>query len=111
MIIIKEYKIKISSLKGAVLFSTWESWTFLEGFYFTFITLTTIGFGDFVPGDSIANVDSTDGQYKLLVSVIYVLMGLAILSMSINLIQEEVVDAFARLARDCGIYDDEEEED
>ena len=46
---------------GAVLFSAWEGWSFLEGFYFTFITLTTIGFGDFVPGDSISNVDSTDG--------------------------------------------------
>ena len=46
---------------GAILFSAWEGWSFLEGFYFTFITLTTIGFGDFVPGDSISNVDSTDG--------------------------------------------------
>ena len=94
-----------------MLFSAWENWSFIEGFYFTFITLTTIGFGDFVPGDSISNVDSTDGQCKLLCSVIYVLLGLAVLSMSINLIQEEVVDACARLARDCGIYDDEDEEE
>ena len=56
-------------------------------------------------------MDSTDGQYKLLCSVIYVLLGLAVLSMSINLIQEEVVDACARLARDCGIYDDEDDEE
>ena len=28
---------------GAVLFSAWEKWSFLEGFYFSFITLTTIG--------------------------------------------------------------------
>ena len=107
----KKKIVRINNLSGAVLFSAWENWSFIEGFYFTFITLTTIGFGDFVPGASISNVDSTDGQYKLLVSVIYVLFGLAVLSMSINLIQEEVVDAFARLARDCGIIGDDEDDD
>ena len=30
-------------LLGAVIFSAWEQWTFLEGAYFSFITLTTIG--------------------------------------------------------------------
>uniref|UniRef100_A0A8C9YNU7 2P domain potassium channel Talk-1 n=1 Tax=Sander lucioperca TaxID=283035 RepID=A0A8C9YNU7_SANLU len=33
-----------------LLFSYVEDWTFGEGFYFTFITLSTIGFGDYVVG-------------------------------------------------------------
>ena len=37
---------------GAVLFSAWEGWNFLDGAYFCFISLMTIGFGDFVPGNS-----------------------------------------------------------
>ena len=40
---------------GGGLFLLWESWSFLESFYFCFITMTTIGFGDFVPGENREN--------------------------------------------------------
>ncbi|CAB4063790.1 ADARB [Lepeophtheirus salmonis] len=71
---------------GATIFSTWEKWTLLEGAYFSFITLTTIGFGDFVPGDAVLNDDSEHGQAKLILACIYLLMGLAVISMAINLL-------------------------
>ena len=38
------------SLGSAMLRSLKEKWSFLDGFYFCFITMTTIGFGDIVPG-------------------------------------------------------------
>lgn len=34
-----------------LLFSYIEGWTVGEGFYFAFITLSTIGFGDYVVGE------------------------------------------------------------
>lgn len=34
---------------GATLYYLWESWSFFESFYFVFISMSTIGFGDYVP--------------------------------------------------------------
>lgn len=34
-----------------VIFSYVEGWSYGEGFYYVFITLSTIGFGDYVVGE------------------------------------------------------------
>ena len=37
-------------LFGALIFSGYEEWSMLNSIYYSFITLSTIGFGDYVPG-------------------------------------------------------------
>ncbi|XGW17828.1 hypothetical protein V3C99_002438 [Haemonchus contortus] len=73
---------------GTILFKLWEGWTFLESFYFCYISLTTIGFGDRFPGASVGN--NKDAQEKLVITSVYLLFGMALLAMCFNLAQEEV---------------------
>ena len=43
--------IALCLILGAVIFSNWEDWSLSSAGYFSFVTLTTIGFGDMVPGN------------------------------------------------------------
>ena len=90
-------------LLGAVLFTVWEEdWDYLVGSYFCFITLTTIGFGDYVPGT--AN-DSWASQEKLVLCAMYLIFGLALIAMCFDLMQEEARNKFRILGRKLGILE------
>ena len=91
---------------GALLFTLWEEdWNFFIGCYFSFITLTTIGFGDYVPGTS---VDSWDSQEKLVLCALYLIVGLSLIAMCFDLMQEEVKNKCKSLGRSLGIIKDAE---
>ncbi|RNA04574.1 potassium channel subfamily K member 18-like, partial [Brachionus plicatilis] len=92
-------------LLGGIFFKTLEEWTVIEGVYFCFITLSTIGLGDYVPGNSINDSD-TQAELKLVGCSLYLLMGLSLLAMCFNLMQEEVTAKFKKLAVRLGIIDD-----
>nr|XP_037268536.1 potassium channel subfamily K member 18-like [Rhipicephalus microplus] len=89
---------------GAVLFSVWEDWNYLDGSYFCFVTLSTIGFGDLVPGDTV--VSDSGSQEKLVICSLYLLVGLALIAMCFNLVQEEVVLKIRALGRRFGMVND-----
>ncbi|CAG7732600.1 unnamed protein product [Allacma fusca] len=91
---------------GAYLFSNWEPWGFLDSAYFCFITLTTIGFGDFVPSQSQGN--SYRPEVSIALCSLYLLFGIALLAMSFNLVQEQVINSVKQVAIRLGIINEEE---
>ncbi|KAF7990655.1 hypothetical protein HCN44_000460 [Aphidius gifuensis] len=73
---------------GAALFMIWEKdWSFFDGFYFCFVTMTTIGFGDLIPKKP---------KYMLLCTL-YILVGLALTSTIIELIRRQYAESWQQL--------------
>lgn len=74
-------------LLGTLLFSIWEGWDVVTGTYFSFITLSTIGFGDVVPGTAMGQWEN---EQKLVLCALYLVLGLSLIAMCFNLVQEDV---------------------
>ncbi|XP_070576747.1 potassium channel subfamily K member 18-like [Ptychodera flava] len=70
--------IYICALAG--LLSAWEDWTYFECFYFSFITLSTIGFGDYVP----------EHQKFTIAASVFILLGMTVMTMCITLSQSKI---------------------
>lgn len=71
-------------LTGAAVFSRYEGWSYFESFYYCFITLTTIGFGDYVALQNDNALMNKPGYVAL--SLVFILFGLAVVAASINLL-------------------------
>ncbi len=71
---------------GAAIFHRTEKWSFFDGFYFSFITVTSIGLGDLVPG-----------EFLMLLCTVYILIGLALTSTIIELVRRQYVRSWQKL--------------
>ncbi|XP_012063586.1 PREDICTED: TWiK family of potassium channels protein 18 [Atta cephalotes] len=72
---------------GSIIFAEWEGWDYLDSTYFCVTSLCKIGMGDLVPGWSHSTKDS---QTKLIITFVYMLLGMGLIAMCYNLMKEEV---------------------
>ncbi|CAH8494488.1 unnamed protein product [Dicrocoelium dendriticum] len=87
-------------LIGATVFTFWESRDYVKWSYFCFVTLSTIGFGDIVPG---TKVDSQNPKEKMIILAVYMAVGLSVFAMCFKLMEEEVTMKMKRLGRKLGL--------
>ncbi|XP_055862163.1 potassium channel subfamily K member 18-like [Biomphalaria glabrata] len=81
---------------GAVLFQVLEKrWDFINSAYFCFVTLSTIGHGDFVFGFNEISLD----PWKQLVCAVYLVLGLSLVSMAFNLLHESIWAKYKMITR------------
>lgn len=79
---------------GAFLFHRLENWSILEGSYFCFTSLGTIGFGDLLPGQNAEEI-------SLCACSAYILTGMALVAMCFSLVQDEVINLLRLIGATC----------
>lgn len=68
---------------GTIFYHRVEDMSFIDSFYFSFVTLATIGYGDLTPVTTIGK----------LFTVIYGILGLGLVSLSVGVIARELVQS------------------
>ena len=89
-------------LAGGALFGRWERWSFLDGCWFCFISLVSVGFGDLVPGFSVRETDSTSVDVKLSLCAVYLLLGMSLIAMCFSLMQEDAIGKLKKFVTKIG---------
>ncbi|XP_031557461.1 two pore potassium channel protein sup-9-like [Actinia tenebrosa] len=65
---------------GAILTSHTDGWTFVEGMYFIFISLSTIGFGDYIINDGELNDPDDKKSVAVNFTIVLITVGLCVVS-------------------------------
>ena len=64
-----------------IVFHRLESWNWIQSFYFSVVTITTVGYGDFTPTNDISR----------LFTAIYIMIGVSIGLVALSMIGAEIL--------------------
>ncbi|XP_054737961.1 uncharacterized protein LOC129244367 [Anastrepha obliqua] len=78
---------------GTVIFAFWENWSIVDGAYFCFVTLATIGYGDFMPERTFHGP-----HVQLFACCAYLLLGLVLVAMSFSILETQLMWKCKRIA-------------
>ncbi|XP_049879648.1 potassium channel subfamily K member 16-like [Pectinophora gossypiella] len=86
---------------GAAVFRATEDWSLVDGCFFSFSSLATIGFGDLRPGRGAGAASAKAEDVAVGVCCIYILVGIVVIAMCFNLIQEDLSATLRGVAGLC----------
>ena len=66
-------------ITGAI-FTSLETWNYRENVYFTVVSLTTVGFGDYIPAQAGSQSHRVTIQFYRFMNTVWLLMGLSLVS-------------------------------
>lgn len=78
---------------GTIIFAVWEDWSVIDGAYFCFVTLSTIGFGDLVPLRTFRGP-----ELQLFACFLYLLLGLVLVAMTFTVVENQLMWKCRRVA-------------
>jgi potassium channel subfamily K len=79
------------NIGSALLFSTWNGWSFVDSMYFASVTFTTCGYGDLFP----------EGDTQQLITCVYILFGVIVLgSIVLDIVADHIVDTYEGTANE-----------
>jgi len=86
---------------STVFFHFVEGWSWLDSYFFTVVTISTVGYGSLVPATVLGKLGTT----------VLIFLGIGVVAVAINFFGAEIVNTrLARLERKKDVHDPDETE-